>query len=75
MKSEPIPPYVLKNMGLKTTREFKSRKRKELREIKRALDKYYQGCAYCPGYENEITQIRNLLKKLEELQSIKQWGN
>ena len=75
MKTEPIPPYVLENMKLKTTRQFKSRKRKELREIKNALAKYHQGCAYCPGYENEINELGKILKKLEELQSIKEWGN
>ncbi|MCK5128148.1 MAG: hypothetical protein KAR42_17970 [candidate division Zixibacteria bacterium] len=75
MKTEPIPFYVLEAMKLKTTREFKSHKRKELREIKKALDKYHQGCAYCPGYENEIKELGKILKKLEELQSIKEWGN
>ena len=74
MKTETIPPDVLKNMKLKTTREFKSRKRKELREIKQALNKYHQGCAYCPGYENEIKELGKILKRLEELQSIKEWG-
>ena len=75
MNNDTIPPYVLENMGLKTTRQFKSRKRKELREIKNTLAKYHQGCAYCPGYENEITKLGKILKRLEELQSIKEWGN
>jgi len=74
MKTEPIPPYVLENMGLKTTRQFKSRKRKELREIKKAISEYHRGCAYCPCYD-EIAELDKLLDKIQSMQSIKEWGN
>ena len=74
MNNDIVPPYVLKNMNIKTTREFKSRKRKELREIKKAVSEYHRGCAYTPGYD-EINELDKLLNKIQTMQSIKEWGN
>lgn len=70
-----IPKYVLEAMDLKTTRQFKSRKRKELREIEKAVKEYQRGCAYCPGYETGISNLFKSVREIKILQSVKEWGN
>jgi len=69
-----IPKFVLENMSLKTSREFKQLKRKQLREVKMVVDEYMTGCAYCPEYESTIENFFKVLKRMLEVHKVKNWG-
>lgn len=56
-----------------TSREFKKRKRAELKEVIKAFYKYRIGCAYCPSYET-IKKVESFLESMKESHSEKQWG-
>lgn len=49
-----IPDHVLHNTKTYTAREFKAQKRKQVREVLRALDELRTGCAYLPGGPREV---------------------
>ena len=68
-----IPKYVLKNRGIKTTREFKQQKRKEIREAIRAMKNFQCGCANTPGYESYCTAIE-AAEETKDKCSLKNWG-
>lgn len=73
MSKEKTPPkYLLDMLGI-TKREWKQRKRKELKAVMKAINKYQIGCAFCPGYE-EFVDIKDMLEKLIDLHSYKRWG-
>ncbi len=73
-KSKPkAPKWVLKQEGI-TQKQWKSRKRQELKILLKALRKYRMGCAYCPGYSGEIGIIQSNLEELKKLQSVEKWG-
>lgn len=65
-------PYFLKKG--KTIREWKAKKRKELKEVLKAVSEYQTGCAYCPGYETDTDELFKILKKMKESHSFKNWG-
>lgn len=69
----PIPPHVLKQEGLKTSREWKTLKRRQAKELELALNEFRFGCARCPGYE-EVVQLEKSIERLRETLSVKQWG-
>ena len=68
-----IPKYVLKNSGIKTTREFKQRKRKEIREVIRAMKNFQLGCAHAPGHESFCTALK-AAEETKDKCSLKNWG-
>lgn len=70
----PVPKYILSNLGLKRQREFKSLKRKQLREIIHAVGEYRTGCAACPEYGSDIQLLDQVLKRMKESHSAKEWG-
>ena len=67
------PDWLLLQEGI-TNRQWKSRKRKELKEVIRAFDNYRTGCAYCPGEDGEADQLGKLLEQMKEAHSVKEWG-
>lgn len=70
MKSE-IPAYV--RHGL-TSRQWKAKKRRELRAITKAFELYRFGCAYCPCKDGEVGQIQHLLNSMQQKLSARSWG-
>ena len=59
-------------MGV-TQRQFKSKKRQQLKEVERALDEYRLGCAGSPAYPY-IHELENALHAMIDAQSVKNWG-
>ncbi len=55
-------------------RQFKAMKRRELREIKQALDAYAHGCAYCPNGSEFHRKMDALLEEMKQQQSAAVWG-
>jgi len=68
-----IPRFVLENMQLKTSKEFKQLKRKQLKEVKRVTDEYQSGCAFCPEYESTIEKFFKTLNRMLESHKVKNW--
>ncbi len=72
-----VPKFVLENMGLKTAREFRDLKRKQIKAIKVALGKYQLGCAYCPNYPNNWGNIGKSIQSIQSMEkshSREEWG-
>ena len=73
MKKSIIPEYAKRNMGLRGNRDYKQRKRREFRELLKAVDAFRIGCARIPAY----TEFNSATQKLEEIRvalSIKEWS-
>ena len=68
------PKWILKREGI-TQRDWKARKRFELKAVINAMNEYRMGCAYCPGTSGEVGIIDKQLKQLQALHSVKQWGS
>ena len=68
------PEFVLRNCNVKTQRQWRQLKRKQLKAVIRAMWEYRAGCAYCPGRNGEFGIITTNLEKLEKLLSQKNWG-
>ena len=68
-----LPKRMLKSIGM-TSREFKTEKRKRLRAIFGALNKYRIGCAFCPGYERDFKIVCGGLEAMMISHSIRNWG-
>ena len=67
------PEWLLKRGGI-TQRQWKARKRQELKAVIKAFDTYHCGCAFTPGTSGEVGIIDEQLEKLRALHSVKQWG-
>lgn len=68
-----VPKQVLANMGLSTQRQFKQRKRQELKKLIEAFEEYRLGCAFCP-YDGDAQSIDFYLKRMKQTHSVKEWG-
>ena len=68
-----IPKWILDNNG-QTAREWKARKRKELEQVRKALDVYRIGCTFTSANPNDIVLIKLLLEGIREAQSVENWG-
>ncbi len=73
-KKVKVPKQLLKNMGLTTTRQYKARKRKELKAVEKAMEKFRSGSVCCPGYGGDYIAINDGLRRLTEKLSAKNWG-
>ena len=73
-----IPADALKMAGVKTTREFKQKKRKEIGELVRALNKLQHMGAFTPGISShDDLGLELALEFAEGIQyacSLKRWG-
>ena len=67
------PDYALKNMGVKSQRQWRARKRKDLKAAIKAFGEYRRGCAFCPGINGEVGAIETLLASLWESHKEKNW--
>lgn len=72
-KNKTIPEWLKKQENC-TSRQWKSRKRSELKSVIDAFSKYKFGCAHTPDGLGEVYQIQSLLDQLCEKLSIKNWG-
>lgn len=55
-------------------RAFKSEKRKQLREVLRAMEQLRSGCAYFPNGHQPVVAIKDQLEALAKELSAKEWG-
>ena len=70
-----IPKAVLESSGVRTSRQWKAKKRAELKKLQKAFFDYRLGCAWCPDYlENHVDEIRKHLDDMEVSHSRKNWG-
>ena len=67
------PQWLLKDLGI-TQRQWKSRKRKELKMIVDAYNVYVRGSCYCPAYGSELEVLEVALNMMKNSHSIKGWG-
>lgn len=74
MRPTVIPKWLLKKERI-TGREWRQRKRKELRAVLKLTDRLKIGCAYTPCVDGEgIGKAINTLQKFERAWSQKEWG-
>lgn len=66
--------FVLHQCGMRTQRQWKQCKRRQLGRIIRAVDAYRAGCAHCPGYPIDIQLLSSVLARMERSHSVKEWG-
>ena len=69
-----IPQWMLDNCGYGTARLFKRDKRREVRELARALDQLQIGCAWLPSGTTHPDAIQRHLNALKDELSAKNWG-
>lgn len=55
-------------------RAFRAEKRRQVREVERALGNLRNGCAYLPNGTVEVDQITAAVKVLRQITSVKEWG-
>lgn len=67
------PDWLLEQEQI-TQRQWRVRKRRDLKNLIAAYNEYRMGCAYCPGKNGEVGTIGKLLDELKESHSIKKWG-
>lgn len=70
-----LPKHVLKNSKCKTSREWKSLKRKQARAAKKAIGELRSGCAYFPNDSNDVEEAANAVDRVIEDISIDNFGN
>jgi len=68
-----VPKYVLKNSGIKTQRQWKELKRRQLRAAFKAMRKFQGGCYYTPD-KGQYCQVMRGLEQLKDMLSVKKWG-
>lgn len=68
-----IPKWLLEQEGV-TQREWKTRKRRELKTVIDVFRIYHIGCAYTPAKSGEVGRILEDFKSLKEALSVKNWG-
>lgn len=67
-------------MGLTTDRQYKSLKRKQIRQVIAAIEELQLGCCELPGYNYDHTdclfrKMSDSAKELRERMKVKNWGN
>ena len=67
------PRWLLDKLGI-TQRQWKSKKRKELKQLIKLFENYRLGCFYCPNYDTEIQDLERVLEQMKESHSVKNWG-
>lgn len=67
------PKWLLQREGI-MNRDWKAIKRAELKAVVKAFDVYRSGCAYCPGFEEDVLEFQRILNKMTLSHSAKVWG-
>lgn len=65
-----IPRYA--RYADETVRQFKQRKRREIRIVLQAFDRFRLGCAYAPGFSC-VGEIQQLLEQIKLACAVKKW--
>lgn len=69
-----IPGWLRKQEKI-TTRQWKARKRAQIKAIDRAFREFRLGCAYTPGLcYNEVARIDTSIGVIKHELSVKNWG-
>jgi hypothetical protein len=68
-----IPKWLLQQEGI-TVRQWKARKRAQIKAVLKCFDDYRMGCAYTPDGEGEVGQIDKALASIRAKLSVKNWG-
>ena len=66
------PEWVLERDKI-TQRQWRIRKRKDLKALLAAMKNYRSGCAYCPSQNGEVGALERLLESLWESHKEKNW--
>ncbi len=70
-----IPRHALKNSKCKSSREWKSLKRKQARLAKRAIDDLRQGCAYFPSDSYDVEDAAASIDRIIDDISVENFGS
>ena len=70
-----IPIFILNNTGQRTSRKFKSLKRKQLREVFKAMDDLRLACAHFPNSTTDFDAANKALNSIKHDISVNNWGN
>lgn len=68
-----VPKEVLNKVGVKTSRQFRALKRKQIKAIKKAVDDYVFACAWCPEDGVNIGMLRTAIYKMQQLHKVANW--
>jgi hypothetical protein len=66
------PEWVLKSDKI-TQRQWRIRKRKDLKAVIAAMKKYRSGCFYCPIQKSEVGAVNRLLESIWEAHKEQNW--
>jgi hypothetical protein len=74
-----VPACVMDNLGVRTQRQFRQMKRRELQALRQAAQKYMMGAAYTPPPllikpDYCIGEISRAINMLIKQCSVKNWG-
>lgn len=67
------PPWLLKQEGL-TQRQWKARKRREIRALWAAFDQFRMGCAHTPLRNAEVSALKDVIVSIAHQLTVKEWG-
>ncbi len=73
MRKQKLPSYITRQFG-GTSRSFKKIKRREIKELQRALDKFRLACAWVPYGPGRVGAIKANIDALKEEMSVRSWG-
>lgn len=67
------PRWLLKQEGI-TQREWKAKKRAELKAVAKAWDVFRRGCAFTPATSQSVDTVNREMKFMTGRLSSKEWG-
>ena len=70
--SAKAPRWLLKRENI-TQRQWRARKRADLKNLVAAFGRYRMGCAYCPSKDGEVGLIQDALAALTKSHAAKTW--
>jgi hypothetical protein len=66
---------VVRRLSYPSARAFKAAKRRELRQLEKALSLFRFGCAGCPSPASSfVRSFQGQLDRLKQTLSVRQWG-
>ena len=66
------PMWLLRREGL-TQRQWRPRKRRELKMLRQSLEMYRLGSSYCPYTQNALGRIEQALREMRASHSVAAW--
>jgi hypothetical protein len=68
------PDYVLKYYRVTTQRQWRRKKRDDLRALEKAFNQYQRGSAFCPAINGEVGRIGEAIQSLKASHAPAVWG-